>query len=268
MDAAANQVRTLTWLRRNIPSEARLTLTDLSSAYGVLSLMGPKTRDILAELTPEALSKEAFPFLTMKEIEVGYGLALAFRVTYVGELGWELHVPVEFMGPLFDQIEQAGSKHGLKLAGYHALDSLRSEKGYRHWGHDISPAETPYEAGLGFAVTLDKRGGFIGRDALAAQKGRVPGKRLVHVLMRHPEPFLHHDEPIYRDGILVGRITSASEGYLLGAAVGMGYVSHPEGVSADYISSGAYEVEIACERYPADLSLRPFYDPASARVRL
>lgn len=268
VDAAANQTRTLTWLRRGVRREAHVTIVDITSGYGVLSLMGPRSRHVLEALTNAPLNNDAFAFGTMQELEVGFGIARAFRVTFVGELGWELYVPTESMRSTFDAVAEAGSEHGLKLAGYHALDSLRLEKGYRHWGHDVTPAETPFEAGLGFAVALDKDIEFVGRSAIAAQKGARLERRLVHVLMCDKEPFLHHDEPILRDGRIVGRITSGAEGYTLGAAVGIGYVSDLSGVDAEYLSSGSFEVEIAGERYPAKLSLRPFYDPTSSRVRV
>ncbi len=267
VDAAANQVRTMTWLTRHLSRTAHVSVTDLTSAYGVLSLMGPKSREILSKLTPADLSNTAFPFGSMQHIEVGYAMAHAFRVTYVGELGWELYIPTEFMGSVFDALEAAGADVGLKLAGYHALDSLRSEKGYRHWGHDISPADTPYEAGLGFAVALGKPHDFIGRSAITIQKGAVLPKRLVHVRMTDSAPFLFHDEPIYRNGVIVGRITSGSEGYCLGSAVGLGYIRYGDGVTPAFLAGGQFEVEIATERFAASVSLRPFLDPLSERVR-
>jgi 4-methylaminobutanoate oxidase (formaldehyde-forming) len=268
VDAAANQVRTLTWLRRNIDPDARVHVHDITNAYSVLSLMGPKSRSILSGETPSDLSNAHFPFGTMQEIEPGLAVVNAFRVTYVGELGWELYIPVECTQTLFDLLWEVGVKHGLAMAGYHALDSLRLEKGYRHWGHDISPAETPYEAGLGFAVALDKPGGFMGRDAITHQKGTATKRRLVHVLMKDKEPFLYHDEPIRRDGKIIGRITSGSEGYTLGAAVGIGYVKHQDGATKEFVETGDYEIEIAGERFPARVSLRPFYDPISERIRM
>ena len=267
IDAAANQVRTLHWLNRQLSPAANVAVIDMTSAYGVLSLMGPKSREILAQLTPSDLSTAAFPFASMQQIEVGYAMAYAFRVTYVGELGWELYIPTEFMVSVFEAVERAGEGLGLKLAGYHALDSLRSEKGYRHWGHDISPAHTPYEAGLGFAVALTKSHDFIGRAAIAAQKGLPLPTRLVHVRMKSPVPFLFHDEPIHRDGVLVGRITSGSEGYCLGSAVGMGYIGNADGVTAEFVERGRFDVEIATEHFAAEVSLRPFFDPGSERVR-
>lgn len=266
--AAANQVRDLTWIRRNLDRAARVTIVDITSAYSVLPVMGPNARELLARVSPADFGNAAFPFGTLQQIEIGYGMAQALRVTYVGELGWELYIPTEFVGPIFDLLEAEGRDLGLRLAGYHALDSLRSEKGYRHWGHDISPADTPFEAGLGFAVDLEGKGDFIGRAALEARKSRTMTRRLVHFRMQEPEPVLFHDEPIYRDGRIVGRLTSGSYGYSIGAAVGMGYVECADGVTADFVEQGSYEIEIAAERFPAIASLRPFYDPASTRVRL
>ncbi len=169
--AASSQTRDFAWLRKNIPEDARAYATDVTSAYAVLSVMGPQSRYLLSRLTPEDLSNESFPFGTAKEIEIGYASALALRVTYVGELGWELYVPTEFAKDIFDKLLEAGSAHGLKPAGMHALNSLRMEKAYRHWGHDITDEDTPLDAGLGFAVAYDKPGGFIGRDALLRQNG-------------------------------------------------------------------------------------------------
>ncbi|GIK95862.1 MAG: FAD-dependent oxidoreductase [Alphaproteobacteria bacterium] len=266
--AAANQVRDLTWIRRNIDGAARVIIVDITSAYSVLPVMGPNARELLARVSPADFGNAAFPFGTLQQIEIGYGMAHALRVTYVGELGWELYIPTEFVGPIFDLLEAEGRDLGLRLAGYHALDSLRSEKGYRHWGHDISPADTPFEAGLGFAVDLKGKGDFIGRAALEARKSQPMTRRLVHFRMQEPEPVLFHDEPIYRDGRIVGRLTSGSYGYSIGAAVGMGYVECADGVTADFVEQGSYEIEIAAERFPAIASLRPFYDPASTRVRL
>lgn len=265
--AAANQVHDLAWIKGHLSPDARTAAVDVTSAYGVLSIMGPRSRDLLRRVTPADLSNEAFPFGTAREIEIGYAKAHAFRVTYVGELGWELYVPTEFMQDLFDLIEREGEDLGLKLAGYHALDSLRSEKGYRHWGHDISPGDTPLEAGLGFAVGWKKNADFIGRKALEAQRGKPLARRLVQVIMEKPEPLMFHNEPILRDGKVVGRITSGSYGHTLGRAVGMGYLERKEGVDNAFVESGRYEVEIAAERHPARVSLKPLYDPKGERIR-
>lgn len=266
--AAASQTRDFYWLRRNLDAQARVTLTDVTSSYGVLSVMGPRARELIGGLSDANLSNAVFPFASCQEVELGYAQALALRVTYVGELGWELYLPSESMVPVFDLLMEAGQELGLKLAGYHALDSLRSEKGYRHWGHDITPADTPLQAGLGFAVGFGKEADFIGRVALEAQRRAPLTRRLVHFMLEDPGPILLHDEPIYRDGEIVGRITSGAYGYTLGRSVGMGYLEHPAGVDAAFVNAGSYELELACERFPARASLKPFYDPKGERVRM
>ncbi len=245
-----------------------MTLTDVTSGYAVLSLQGPRSRDILSQVTDAALDNEAFPFATSQEIDLGYGRVIANRLTYVGELGWELHIPTEFAQGMFDTVMQAGAGHGLKPAGYHALEHLRSERAYREYELDLTPEDTPLEAGLGFTVKLDKPGGFIGHDVLMRQKEAGPlTKRLVMFKLRDSEPVLFHEELIRRDGDIVGYISSGAYGFTLGASVGMGYISHAGGVTKEFVESGDWEIEIACERYPADASLRAFYDPKGARVK-
>lgn len=266
VSAAAAQQRDLAWIRRNLSKGSRVVATDVTSGYAVLSVMGPRSRELLQRLSPADFSNASFPFGTCREIEVGYAKALAFRVTFVGELGWELYLPSEFAGPVFDAIVRQGGAFGLKHAGYHALDSLRSEKGYRHWGHDISPGDTVLEAGLGFTVSFTKD--FIGRAAVEAQKKASLKRRLVHVLLDEPEPLIIHNEPILRDGVIVGRVTSGSYGYTLGRAVGIGYVEKSDGIAAGFIDSGRYEVEIAAARFGARVSTRPFYDPKGERIRM
>ncbi|MDP7345160.1 MAG: aminomethyltransferase family protein, partial [Alphaproteobacteria bacterium] len=196
--AAASQTRDFNWIERNIEDGARVYLTDTTSGSGVLAVMGPRARELLGRVSDADLSNAAFPFASSQEIDVGYARALAVRITYVGELGWELHLPTEFMVPVFDRLLEAGADFGLKLCGMHAMDSLRSEKGYRHWGHDITPAETPLEAGLGFAVSFKKKTDFIGREALERQRETGLSQRLVHVMLQQPEPLMFHDETIYR----------------------------------------------------------------------
>jgi 4-methylaminobutanoate oxidase (formaldehyde-forming) len=201
-------------------------------------------------------------------INLGYAPVRASRITYVGELGWELYIATEFAAGVYEAIVSAGVPLGLAHAGYHAVNSLRMEKGYRHWGHDISPDESPLEAGLGFAVAWDKSGGFIGRDALLSQRETGRRKRLAQFRLHDSDRLIYHNEPIWRDGLIVGRITSGMYGHTIGAPLGMGYVESPEAVTeADYVLSGTYEIEVACERVPADVSLRPFYDPTSDRIR-
>ncbi|MEZ5908795.1 MAG: FAD-dependent oxidoreductase [Hyphomicrobiaceae bacterium] len=264
--AAASQVRDLDWLRRNTPADAHCIATDVTSAYAVLGVMGPESRALLQGLTPDDLSNAAFPFAHSREIELGYGLVRASRITYVGELGWELYVPTEFAAHTLEVIMAAGAAHGLRPVGLHAMNSLRIEKAYRHWGHDISDEETPIEAGLGFAVKTEKPD-FLGRDAVLRQKERGVTKRLAQFLLKDPEPLLYHAEPIYRDDRLVGYLTSGMYGHTLGGAVGLGYVNNAEGVDSDFVLSGHYEIAVAGRRVPAIVSLRPMYDPASTRVK-
>jgi glycine cleavage system aminomethyltransferase T len=188
-------------------------------------------------------------------------------MTYVGELGWELYVPVAQATTVYDAIIAEGGDRGLRHAGFHAMDSLRLEAGYRHWGHDLTDQDTPLEAGLGFAVSHDKPGGFIGRDALARQRQDARTRRLVQFRLEDPDRLLYHDEPIYRDGELVGRTSSGAWSYTQDRALAMGYVACVDGVDAAYVAEGSWEIEVACERVPASASLRSFYDPASQRPR-
>jgi len=266
--AAACHTRDLTWLRRHIPDDARVAVTDITSGLPMLGLMGPRSRELLETLTGENLPNEAFPFGTSRILEIGYAEVRASRVTYVGELGWELYVPAEFALHVFERILEAGEAFGLGHAGMHAMNACRVEKGYRHYGHDIGPEDTPLEAGLGFTLAWDKAGGFIGREALLPKREeRPPRRRLVHIRMEDPSKLLYHEEPIWKDGRIVGSVTSGSRGFRLDGSFGLGYVRHPEGVSADWLASGGFEVEVACERVPATLQLRPFYDPENRRVR-
>jgi 4-methylaminobutanoate oxidase (formaldehyde-forming) len=251
------------WIRRGVAG-ARVTLTDVTSASSVLGVMGPRSRELLSRLTSADLSNAAFPFGAAREIDLGNAIARAIRITYVGELGWELHVPAEFAARVYEDVAAAGENLGLRHAGYHAMDSLRLEKGYRSWGHDIGADDTPLEAGLAFAVAFKKD--FVGREALLRQRGRPLARRLVMFALDDPEPLLLGDEPIWRDGVLVGRITSGAYGHTLGRSVGMGYVSYPDGVDAPFVQSGRWELEIATERLAAAAQLEPPYDPRSARV--
>jgi len=267
--AAASQSRDFRWIRRNLSANARATLTDVTGSYATLAVMGPNSRALLQPLVDVDLDNASFPFSTAREIEIGYARALAMRVSYVGELGWELHVPSECAGPVFDLLVGAGRDRGLALAGYHALDTLRSEKGYRHWGHDITPVDTPLDAALSFTVAFGKPCDFIGRAPLERQRAVGTAQRLVFFKMDDPARMLFHDEPIVRDGAIVGRITSGAFGHTLGASVGMGYVAcPPQRRIAQYIDSGRFEIEIACERFAARASIKPFYDPTSARMRV
>ena len=256
------------WLRRNIPSEAHVFVTNITSAYSALNLQGPKSRDLLTRLTHADMSNEAFPFLTMQEIDIGYSLVKALRVTYVGELGWELYIPTEFSLHVFDRILEAGAEFGLKHIGLQALGSLRLEKAYRDYGSDIDNTDTPLEAGLEKFVKFDKPGGFIGREALLELKERGYSYLMPQFLLEDPEPMLYYGEIIYRDDIPVGYIMAGAYGHTLGASVGVGPVENEGGtVDKDFVLNGSYEIDIAGTRYPAAVSLRPMYDPKLLRVR-
>jgi len=264
---AGQQTRDLHWLARHIPNDAHAFVTDVTSAYAIVGVMGPRAREVLGELGDADLSNEVFPFGTSREIDLGYARVRASRLSYAGELGWELYMPTEFAPGVFDALVSAGKRHGLVLAGYHALNSLRIEKGFRHWGHDIGVDDTPLEAGLAFAVAFDKEEGFIGRDALLAQRERGVQRRLVQFVLEDPEPLMYHEEPIWRDGELVGRTTSAMYGHTLGGCVALGYVRHGGGVTPDFVRTGRFEIEIAGERYAARASLRPMYDAKGERMK-
>lgn len=266
--AAATQTRDFSWLRRSIPEDARVAVFDATSSYAVLGVMGPHSRALLQPLTDADLSNGAFAFGTSRVIDLGYARVRASRITYVGELGWELYILAEFAAGVFDRVVEEGAAHGLRLAGYHAMSSLRLEKAYRHWGHDITDEDTPLEAGLGFAIAWDKPGGFVGRDALLRQREGGVTRRLMQFALEDPSAMLYHNEPVWRDGRLAGRLTSGMFGHTLGKPLGLGYVS-AEGarVDAEYVLAGAYEIEVAGERIAATASLAPLYDPRSLRVR-
>jgi 4-methylaminobutanoate oxidase (formaldehyde-forming) len=255
------------WIRRHL-GEARAVLTDVTSAFAVLGVMGPRSRALLARLTDTDLGSGAFPYLSSREIWLGVARVRASRMTYVGELGWELYVPTELAAGVYDALVAAGADLGLRHAGYHAMDSLRIEKAYRSWGHDLGGEDTPLEAGLGFAVRFDKRAPFLGRDALLARRDQPLARRLAVFVLDDAGPLVYHDEPIWRDGVLVGRITSGAYGHTIGRAIGLGYVEHADGVTDAYVESGRWDVEIACDRHRARAQLAPPYDPKSLRVRM
>jgi glycine cleavage system T protein len=269
--SAATTNRDLHWLRKHIPGEAHCTAVDVTSGEACLAVMGPKTRDLLQQLTNADLSNAAFPFGTFQTIELGMALVRAHRITYVGELGWELYIPTEFARHVFETLVTAGAPRGLRLVGLHAMDSLRLEKGYRHFGHDIGEEDHVLEAGLGFAVKLDKLDGcfgpFIGRDAVLKKRADGLTKRLMQFQLRDPEPLLYHTEPILRDGVVAGYLMSGSYGHTLGAAIGLGYVACRPGETAPALLASGYEIEVAGLRLPAIASLKPLYDPTGSRIR-
>ncbi|MER8917339.1 FAD-dependent oxidoreductase [Mesorhizobium sp. M0761] len=266
--AATSQTKDMTWLRRNAPDEAHVFITDVTSGLPMFGLMGPKSRAVMSEIAGEDFSNSSFPFGTSREVEIGYAKVRASRVTYVGELGWELYVPAEFACHVFDRLAEIGVRYGLRHGGYFAIGSMRVEKGYRHWGHDIGPDDTPYQAGLGFAINPDKSD-FIGRDALLRQKDKGPvSRRLVHLKISDPEgPLLYHQEPVWVGGSVVGHVTSGAFGHRVGASLGLAYLTREGGVDKEFLEETSFEVEVAGKRYPAEASLSAFYDPRNEKIR-
>jgi heterotetrameric sarcosine oxidase gamma subunit len=268
---AVPQVRDMAWLKRHTPDDAHCITTDITSGLPMIAVMGPNARSLLQKLSAADLSNEAFPFGTSKEIEIGYARVRASRITYVGELGWELYIPTEFVAHVFERLIEAGAEFGLVPAGMHTMNNCRTEKAYRHWGHDMSDEETPIEAGLGFAVAWDKKGGFIGREALLHQKARsVLSKRMVCIALEDSSaaaPMMYHEEPICRNGVIVGSTTSGAWGHRVNLSLGMGYVSNGGGVTKEWIDSGRWEVELAWKRYGAKVQLQSFYDPKGERIK-
>ncbi|WP_081158352.1 GcvT family protein [Ensifer aridi] len=256
--------RDLAWLRKHLRDEF-VVITDVTAAESVLCVMGPKARELMQRVSPNDFSNETHPFGTAREIEIGMGLARAHRVTYVGELGWELYVSTDQAAHVFEVLEAAGRDVGLKLCGLHTLDSCRIEKAFRHFGHDITDEDHVLEAGLGFAVKPEK-GDFIGREAVFAKRQKGLTRRLVQFRLTDPEPLLFHNEAIVRDGEIVGTITSGNYGHHLGGAIGLGYVPCQGESEADLLAS-YYEIEIAGTRVEAEASLKAMYDPKAERVR-
>ncbi|TIQ76624.1 FAD-dependent oxidoreductase [Mesorhizobium sp.] len=255
------------WIGDHVGSELDVTLTDVTEDFGTLSLMGPRARDVLAAVTDADVSNTAFPFGHVREISVAGHTVRALRVTYVGELGWELHVPIAAAGEIFDALMAAGEEHSIRPVGYRALESLRLEKGYRAWGSDITPNDTPQEAGLGWAAKLRKNTDFLGRRALESISGGTPKKRFAGFTVDDCEIVLLGRETILRNNEPVGYLTSGGYGYTVGKNIGYGYVRNADGVSDDFLTSGDYELVVAMERTPAKIHLEPLYDPAGARIR-
>lgn len=254
------------WIRRNIPEGMNAQLFDVTSANAVLSLFGPKARAILSGVTRDDVSNEGFPFATARQIGIAGCPVLALRITYVGEAGWELHLPVEYAQTVFDAVTAEGVAHGLRYAGYRALETLRLEKGYRAWGSDIGPDHTPDEAGLGWAVKMKSGIDFRGRAAVAAQR-EAGLKKMLATFTTEDEVILSGRETIYRNGERCGWLSLGGYGHTLGCSIGMGYVRHPDGVDRDYVLSGEYELEVATERVKASVTLAPLYDPKMEKVK-
>jgi 4-methylaminobutanoate oxidase (formaldehyde-forming) len=258
-----------TWMKRHITDEQHVFVTDVTSGYGQLNVQGPESRALLQSITNTDLSNEAFPFRTAREIDIGFARVLCVRITYLGELGYELCIPAEQAVHVYDRVLEAGKNFDARHAGLKALSSLRLEKGYRDYGHDIDNTDNPYETGLGFCSDFDKAGGFLGQEPAAAKKASAPfHRRLVQVLVQDPEPLLYHAEPVLRNGKAVGYIRAGSYGFTLGGGVGLAMIEAGEPVNKAYLQEGTWEVEVAGKTYPATVSLRPMYDPKMERVRV
>jgi 4-methylaminobutanoate oxidase (formaldehyde-forming) len=263
----AQIIRDAAWIRRQIWPGEDVSVVDTTAAHAVLGVMGPNARDLLQPLTDADLSHDAFPFGTSRTIGIGHATCRALRLTYVGELGWELHVPADQAVLLYDTIWHAGPPHGLANGGHYAINSLRLEKGYRAWGADITTDDSPLEAGLSFAVAWDKPAGFLGRETLAAARAEgVPRKRLVSIVLDDDGPVLWGGERFFRDGETAGFTTSGAYGHSVGASVGLGYVNAATPVTAEYLAAGRFEVDVAGERVPAHVALSAPYDPARERI--
>jgi glycine cleavage system aminomethyltransferase T len=256
------------WMQRRFPEGAHVFATDVTSGHAQLNVQGPRSRELLQAVTSADMSNAAFPFRAAREIDIGFARALCVRITYLGELGYELYIPAEQATHVYDRLVAAGEAFGLRHAGLKALASLRMEKGYRDYGHDIDNTDSPLEAGLGFAVALDKPGGFIGRDAVAACKAKGPlRRRLVQVLLLDPEPMLYHAEIVHRDGKPVGYVRAASYGHTLGGAVGLAMIEADQPIDKAWLDGGRWSVDVAGRMVPARVSLQPLYDPTMARIK-
>jgi len=255
------------WIRQHIPAGLDAELIDVTEDYGTLSLFGPDARNVLQAVTDDAVGHTDFAFGTVREITISGHKVRAFRITYVGELGWELHMPIAATGDAFDAIFAAGEKYGISPAGYRAIESLRLEKGYRAWGADITPNDNPFEAGLGWAVKLKTNTPFLGREAMEVARRTPLPKRLACFTLDDPDIVLVGRETILRNGKVVGYLSSGGFGYTLNQPIGYGYIKHHEGVCDEFIAQGSYELEVACERHRAKVHMKPLYDPQMARIK-
>ncbi|MAZ02209.1 MAG: FAD-dependent oxidoreductase [Sneathiella sp.] len=255
------------WISRNIPRGMKAELTDITATTSVLSLMGPNARKILEAITDDDVSNDGFPFASFKNITIAGCAVRALRITYLGELGWELHLPVEHAGAVYDALMSEGREFGLINAGYRAIESCRLEKGYRAWGSDIGPDHTPLEAGLGWAVKLKTGRDFKGRAAIEAQKQGGVKKMLACFTMDDPDVILLGRETIYRNGERVGWLSSGGYGHTIAKSIGYGYVRNAAGVDADFVLVGTYELDVALTRVPCKVHLKPLVDPSMSRIR-
>ncbi len=270
ISGASQSVKDLHWLKTHIAADEFCCVSDITSAWAMLGVMGPDSRALLSETLGHDMTTESFPFGSFQAVELGMSRAYAARVSYVGELGWELYLPVDQARHGFDTLWEIGKGHGLTLAGMHALNSCRLEKKFVHYGHDVADHDTPLECGMGFVCAFDKEIQFIGRDALLKQKETrsFMHKRLVQFLLQDPDVTLYHHEPIMRDGEIVGHLTSGDYGHTLGAAVGVGYIESKQEITREYIEAGKFDIDVAGEHIPAIASLSAMYDPKAERMRI
>ncbi len=257
--SATSAPREFKWIQKHITDDKRVHIMDLTASYAVLSIQGPNSRKLMSRLTAADVSEENFPYTKSKTIELGYGLAICNRLTFIGEMGWEIFIATEFAQHILDLILDVGSTLGLKPAGYHALEHLRCEAGYREFDLDLTPQDTPFEAGLGFTVDFSKSINFFGREALELKrKKRSLTKRLVQFQLLESEVTLFGEEIIWLNNKIVGYLSSGAFSFTLGTSVGMGYVFWAEGLTNEIIQQANWEIEVACLRHPAKASLRPF----------
>ena len=255
-------------MRRNIDPHWQVHISDTTSAYAQINLQGPKSRELLQSITDTDVANSAFPYRHARDIAIGYANVLCIRITYLGELGYELYVPTEQAVHVYDRIVAAGASHGLRHAGLKALSSLRLEKGYRDYGHDIDNTDNPIDAGLGFAVDMSNGRSFIGRDAIVAlPPASETHHRLLQILVTDPAPQMFHAEVVSRSGVAVGYIRAASYCFTLSGAVGLAMIEAAEPITKNWIESGNWEVDIAGQRFPAIASIRPMYDPTAQRIK-
>ena len=268
-----SQMRDQSWIRDHADADWRFEIFDATSGYSLVSIHGPKSREILAGISGDDLSNEGFPFGAAKEIDMAYARGWAIRRSFLGELGYELMMPTEFTAGIYDALMEAGKPLGLRHMGMFAMNACRLEKGFRHLGHDIGENDTPYETGLGFAVSLDKQDDFLGKDILAGQKAEGPVTQhrtvscLVDGVTAREGPYLIHNEPIWKSGEIVGHVTSGDWGFRLEAMVGLASLHRDGGVSRGWIDEGGFDVQIAGKMYPLKVQLAPYYDPKGQIMR-
>jgi len=263
--SSGQRVRDADWIRRNLPRDAKVMLTDVTEEFATLSLMGPRSREVLARVTRTDLGNGAFPYGSVRDINVAGITVRAVRLSYVGELGWELYVATTQAPKVYDAIMSRG---GVIDAGYYALDSLRLEKGYRAWGHELTPEDTPLEAGMAFTIAWGKPGGFIGRDALVAQRQSGVSRRLLLFALDETPLMAWGEEPIYCDGRCVGVLTSVGFGHTVGGLIGMGYVPLAVGERVETLLTRRWEIDVEGTRVGATPSLRCWHDPTGARMKV